>query len=58
MPLFYHERGVCETQLLLHKQAIHDFKMALKMGYKEDFCQAMIKFNEEMIKDDLSESLL
>src|SRR5690606_34761474 len=51
-PYFYFQRGVCQTQLIMHEEAISDFNKAISMDYKKDVCRSMIKFNELAISDN------
>jgi tetratricopeptide (TPR) repeat protein len=47
--VYFYNRGVCHTQLMMHQEAIEDFNKALKMNYKKDACKSMISFNKMLI---------
>lgn len=49
---YFFKRGVCETQLMMHDEAIRDFQQAGDMNYKKDVCAEMIKFNQLALKDN------
>lgn len=50
-PFFYNQRGWCNTYLLLHEEAINDFKKSLNMNYKVKSSNKMIEFNRELLQN-------